>query len=52
VRERLGDELGIDPGPSLQTMRQRVLRADRRLLDGTDLRAVRIADPVGASLVA
>jgi DNA-binding SARP family transcriptional activator len=52
VRERLGDELGIDPGPSLQTMRQRVLRADRRLLDGTDLRAVRIADPADASLVA
>jgi DNA-binding SARP family transcriptional activator len=52
VRQRLGGELGIDPGPSLQTMHQRVLRADRRLLDGADLRAVRLADAVGASLVA
>jgi DNA-binding SARP family transcriptional activator len=44
VRQTLGDELGIDPGPSLQRMHQRVLRADHRLLDG--------ADTVGASLVA
>jgi DNA-binding SARP family transcriptional activator len=44
VRQRLGDELGIDPGPALQRMHQRVLRADRRLLDG--------AGTVGASLVA
>jgi hypothetical protein len=48
----LGDELGIDPGPSLQAMHQRVLRADHRLLDGVDLRAVRLADTVGESLVA
>jgi DNA-binding SARP family transcriptional activator len=33
VRHSLSEELGIDPGPSLQTMRQRVLRADRRLMD-------------------
>jgi pimeloyl-ACP methyl ester carboxylesterase len=52
VRQRLGDELGIDLGPSLQTMHQRLLRADRRLLDGTDLGAVRLADTVGAPLVA
>jgi DNA-binding SARP family transcriptional activator len=52
VRQRLGDELGIDPGPSLQAMHQRVLRADHRLLDGVDLRAVRLADTVGESLVA
>jgi DNA-binding SARP family transcriptional activator len=52
VRQRLGDELGIDPGPSLQAMRQRVLLGDRRLLDGTDLRAVRLPDTVNASLVA
>jgi DNA-binding SARP family transcriptional activator len=52
VRQMLGDELGIDPGPSLQTMHQRVLRADRRLLDGADLRAVRLAEAVSASLVA
>jgi DNA-binding SARP family transcriptional activator len=44
VRQRLGDELGIDPGLSLQTMHQRILRADRHLLEG--------AGPVGASLVA
>ena len=44
VRQRLGDELGIDPGLSLQTMHQRILRADHHLLDG--------ADTVGASLVA
>jgi DNA-binding SARP family transcriptional activator len=44
VQQRLGGELGIDPGPSLQAMHQRVLQADHRLLDG--------ADTVGASLVA
>jgi DNA-binding SARP family transcriptional activator len=32
VRHRLGEELGIDPGPSLQTMHRRVLQADRRLM--------------------
>jgi DNA-binding SARP family transcriptional activator len=52
VRQRLGDELGIDPGPSLQAMHQRVLRADRRLLNGADLRVVRLADTTDASLVA
>jgi DNA-binding SARP family transcriptional activator len=33
VRERLGAELGIYPGPALQAMHQRVLRADRDLMD-------------------
>jgi DNA-binding SARP family transcriptional activator len=33
VRQGLGDALGIDPGVSLQTMRQRVSRADQRLLE-------------------
>jgi DNA-binding SARP family transcriptional activator len=33
VRHRLSDELGVDPGPSLQTMHRRVLQADRRLMD-------------------
>jgi DNA-binding SARP family transcriptional activator len=32
VRRRLAQDLGIDPGPALQAMRQRVLRADRRLV--------------------
>jgi len=31
TRQRLSDELGIDPGPALQTLRQRVLQADHRL---------------------
>jgi DNA-binding SARP family transcriptional activator len=35
VRHRLSDELGVDPGPSLQTMHRRVLQADRRLMDLT-----------------
>jgi DNA-binding SARP family transcriptional activator len=33
VRHRLSEELGVDPGPSLQTMHRRVLQADRRLMD-------------------
>jgi DNA-binding SARP family transcriptional activator len=33
VRHRLGEELGVDPGPSLQTMHRRVLQADRRLME-------------------
>jgi DNA-binding SARP family transcriptional activator len=33
VRRRLSEELGIDPGPSLQTMHQRVLQADGHLMD-------------------
>jgi DNA-binding SARP family transcriptional activator len=32
VRQRLRGELGIDPGQPLQVMRERVLRADRRLM--------------------
>jgi DNA-binding SARP family transcriptional activator len=35
VRHRLSEELGVDPGPSLQTMYRRVLQADRRLMDLT-----------------
>jgi DNA-binding SARP family transcriptional activator len=33
VRHGLREELGVDPGPSLRTMHQRVLQADRRLMD-------------------
>jgi DNA-binding SARP family transcriptional activator len=33
VRHRLAEELGVDPGPALQTMHRRVLQADRRLMD-------------------
>ncbi|MGW6016186.1 AfsR/SARP family transcriptional regulator [Streptomyces sp. NPDC055210] len=32
TRELLADELGIDPGPALQSMYQRILRADPALL--------------------
>jgi DNA-binding SARP family transcriptional activator len=32
MRRRLGGELGIDPGPALREMQQRVLRADSGLL--------------------
>jgi DNA-binding SARP family transcriptional activator len=35
VRHSLSEELGIDPGPSLQTMHRRVLQADRGLMDLT-----------------
>ena len=48
MRHRLGGELGIDPGPSLQTMHQRILRADRHLVDGADLRPARLTRPMGA----
>jgi DNA-binding SARP family transcriptional activator len=44
VRYRLVEELGIDPGPSLQTMRQRVLQADRGLMDTVErLAGMRLA---------
>jgi DNA-binding SARP family transcriptional activator len=33
MRHQLGEELGVDPGPALQTMHRRVLQADRRLMD-------------------
>jgi DNA-binding SARP family transcriptional activator len=33
ARQQLGAELGIDPGPGLQAMHQRVLQADHRLMD-------------------
>jgi DNA-binding SARP family transcriptional activator len=33
VRRGLRDELGVDPGPALQEMQQRILRADDRLMD-------------------
>jgi DNA-binding SARP family transcriptional activator len=33
VRHGLADELGVDPGPALQAMHQRILRADDGLMD-------------------
>jgi DNA-binding SARP family transcriptional activator len=36
VRRELRDELGVDPGPALQEMHDRILRADERLLDLDD----------------
>jgi DNA-binding SARP family transcriptional activator len=35
ARHRLSEELGVDPGPALQTMHRRVLQADRRLMELT-----------------
>ncbi len=52
VRHRLSGELGIDPGPSLRTMHQRVLRADQRLMDAADLRPTRLIDAECTSRVA
>jgi DNA-binding SARP family transcriptional activator len=50
TRHRLSAELGIDPGPSLQTMQQRVLQADRGLMDTVGRPAdMRMAAAVGAS---
>jgi len=37
VRHRLDEELGINPGPALQVLYQRVLRADRGLFDRAEL---------------
>jgi DNA-binding SARP family transcriptional activator len=37
TRHRLGEELGIDPGPALRAMHQHVLRADLRLMDAPGL---------------
>jgi DNA-binding SARP family transcriptional activator len=34
TRRGLRDELGVDPGPALQQMHQRILRADGRLMGG------------------
>jgi DNA-binding SARP family transcriptional activator len=52
MRRRLGDELGIDPGPSLQALRQRVLRADRRLMGAAGTRPALLAGAPGAARVA
>jgi DNA-binding SARP family transcriptional activator len=41
VRHDLRDELGVDPGPSLRKMYQRILRADEDLID------VMLEEPVG-----
>jgi DNA-binding SARP family transcriptional activator len=45
VRHRLSEELGVDPGPSLQTMHRRVLQADRHLMDT-------VLNPTGPRLAA
>ncbi len=38
VRDRLAEELGLDPGPQLQQLRQRLLEQDRSLLSPTAAR--------------
>jgi DNA-binding SARP family transcriptional activator len=50
VRRRLNADLGIDPGPALQAMHQRVLRADHRLMDLTRLNDPRAADALDEAL--
>ena len=52
VRQRLGAKLGINPGPSLQAMRQRVLRADRDLIDPADVYPGRLVGAGNAPMVA
>jgi len=42
VRRALRDELGVDPGPALQGMYQRILRADDDLVDVADPHVVRM----------
>jgi DNA-binding SARP family transcriptional activator len=44
TRHRLGEELGIDPGPALRAMHQRVLQADRHLMDAPGLLLARSAN--------
>ena len=60
ARERLADELGLDPGPELQALSQRVLRQDpscsvtptspRPLLPGPRPACARSAPPTGCRL--
>jgi DNA-binding SARP family transcriptional activator len=52
VRQRLNAELGIDPGPALQAMHQRVLVADRRLMDLARVQPIQIPGTESRSLVA
>jgi DNA-binding SARP family transcriptional activator len=52
ARRRLRGDLGIDPGPSLRTMHERVLQADRRLMDTVDARPVHLVCAADASRVA
>ena len=52
VRRRLRAELGIDPGPALQAMHQRVLRADHRLMDRTAADPVHLLDAAVPAMVA
>jgi DNA-binding SARP family transcriptional activator len=42
VRRGLRDELGVDPGPALQGMYQRILRADDNLMDVAGKHVVRM----------
>jgi DNA-binding SARP family transcriptional activator len=42
VRERLSADLGIDPGPALQAMHQRILRADSALMDAATTEPARV----------
>jgi DNA-binding SARP family transcriptional activator len=52
LRHSLSDELGIDPGPGLRDLHQRILRADDSLVAhaSDDLTSVRAASPPGPPL--
>lgn len=52
LRRRLGHELGIDPGPALQTMHQRVLQADPALIHDAGPGAAFPSGAVSASTTA
>src|SRR5947207_3389575 len=48
ARERLSEELGIDPSPQLQTLHERILRQDPELSPvGEPLRGYRLLEEVG-----
>ncbi|MBP2473115.1 DNA-binding SARP family transcriptional activator [Crossiella equi] len=50
VRARLGEELGVDPGPGLRELHQRILRADPALLPLPAPAPVPAGQPVPAQL--
>jgi DNA-binding SARP family transcriptional activator len=52
VRQRLREELGIDPGPSLQAMHHRVLQADDCLMAVTCLLPTPLSGSAHTSMVA
>lgn len=52
MRQRLSNELGIDPGPSLRALHQRVLRADHDLMEAGDPHPAPLTGAADESMVA